>query len=70
MKCVICGKAITDHESYHQFHDSDCPKHELEIAETGEQVRIAIIGLRDYTLCDCDNPCHAACCPVCNREQK
>jgi hypothetical protein len=57
-KCVICHKRIeTDSDEIHFFHDKTCPNHARE--KKG-------LPFIDNVACDCDNPCHVECCPVCN----
>jgi hypothetical protein len=66
MKCVVCNKdmpfASDEYNVRHYFHDDDCPNHKVEMGHTVNQ--------GDYVECQCDNPCHQDCCPVCTHIAK
>lgn len=57
MLCKVCGQPINEID-YHFFHDDDCPNHVEEMKPLGQTPA-------PYVTCQCDNPCHAECCPVC-----
>ena len=70
--CVVCLKEVFEETErnaeffgdeqhvLHFFHDDDCPNHLIEIG--------ALDAPKFMVTCQCDNPCHAACCPVCKKE--
>ena len=55
----MCDEPILG-EIEHHFHNEDCPNRKWE--DGGDDPT--------YAECQCDNPCHPWCCPICNKEKK